>query len=452
MADLTNPSNAYALFSPGGANGDTFSGQALWQEATKYLYMVCLPGCNTNFATINSTQADQIRDYVYSPDMDDPLYNVWQALLTGTTTAGTVITGNAAVTGFKNTLVSSFTFRALPSSVCPYDPSFCVPFPGIEFSQLSSSNYCTIEMAAEVISAIGTGAADALQSMGISDFASGATEEFGDWVGDFITVLDSFILTALCAFVIGLIFLILLRFFIGCCVWIAIIATVVIFIIAGALTMVRSYQCSGAGIFETGQQSAVAISATAANAASTGLGITEEASEDISGDGADYRGVQTVSKMGHQCQDWESQNTMPQYRAAYYPTTLTNANNYCRNPYNASDANKASTIWCITGSSDVFWEECMPIGVIQPECSNGYAVASESMRQILFYAAFVVWAVGLIWVIVILCFAGRIQLAVALNKVGALFLGHNPSITLVPVVQAFLGIMWVLAWCFGVAF
>merc|ERR1719284_1776298 len=94
----------------------------------------------------------------------------------------------------------------------------------------------------------------------------------------------------------------------------------------------------------------------------------------------------------------------------------------------------------------------MAIGVITPECKNGYAVAGEAYRDVLFYAAFVIWGLGLILFIVILCFAGRIQLAIALNKVAAIFLAENPSILIVPTVQAILGLAWVLGWVFAISF
>jgi hypothetical protein len=441
MNDLTNPSNAQSLFSPGGANGATFSANSLWREATRYMYPVCMPDCNVNFySTIN---ASSTRTYTYAPDMDDDLYAEWQVILTSTST-------NAAVTALKSTMTNMFTFTALPQSVCPYDnAAYCVPFPGITMRQLSSSNYCTIEMAAEVVSAVGDAAADALQSLGIGDFAESATESFGDLVGDFQQALDTFLLTAFCSFVIGIVFLVLLRLFIGICVWIAILFTVVIFVLAGAIAMVRSYQCANAGFMETGTQSAVAVTAVAANEIGTAIGTTAEASEAMTGDGADYRGVQTVTRSGLMCVDWDSQTRMLDYTSSSFSIL---SNNYCRNPYNATDANRASTIWCITSDPNVYWEECLPIGVIQPECESGYAVPGESMRQLLFYCSFIIWAIGGIWVIVIICFAGRIQLAVALNKVGALFLSHNPSILVLPIIQAILGIIWVLAWFFAASF
>lgn len=145
---------------------------------------------------------------------------------------------------------------------------------------------------------------------------------------------------------------------------------------------------------------------------------------------------------------------MPEYEAANY-TALSPANttkNFCRNPYLEDDPNKAKTIWCITSDPDVMWEECLPIGVIQPECAHGYAITGKSMREALWYSSFVVWALGIVWIIVIICLAGRIRLAIALNKVAAEYLAMNPSTVLIPVVQALIGIGWCIIWFYSVSF
>mmetsp|Transcript_64896 Transcript_64896/g.211488 ORF Transcript_64896/g.211488 Transcript_64896/m.211488 type:complete len:411 (-) Transcript_64896:106-1338(-) len=59
---------------------------------------------------------------------------------------------------------------------------------------------------------------------------------------------------------------------------------------------------------------------------------------------------------------------------------------------------------------------------------------------------------GLIWNIVIVCMVGRIRLAIALNKVAAVFLASNPFVLLVPIVQALLGCTWCLLWFLSASF
>lgn len=45
----------------------------------------------------------------------------------------------------QTTINSQFKFKALPQSVCPYSPSYCIPFPGVEFSELYYG-YCSFSM------------------------------------------------------------------------------------------------------------------------------------------------------------------------------------------------------------------------------------------------------------------------------------------------------------------
>jgi len=142
---------------------------------------------------------------------------------------------------------------------------------------------------------------------------------------------------------------------------------------------------------------------------------------------------------------------MPEYNSTNY-AALEQGSHFCRNPYAAEDPNRAKTIWCITNDPDVPWEECTPIGVIQPDCSQGYAISSKNSRDALWYLSFVIWALGGVWLIIVLCFVSRIRLAIALNKVAAVFVGSNPSILLVPVVQAILTISWCIGWFYAISF
>jgi len=171
----------------------------------------------------------------------------------------------------------------------------------------------------------------------------------------------------------------------------------------------------------------------------------------MTGDGQDYRGIQRYTKSGKNCVKWAEQTALPGYNATNYPGADLKVN-YCRNPFNTSDWNKARTIWCTTNDAEVKWEECLPIGVIMPVCDNGYAVTSESARQALYYASFVIWAIGGLWVLIILCLINRIRLAIALNKVAAVFLAQNVLVLLIPMVQAFVGVIWMLLWALSASF
>jgi len=300
---------------------------------------------------------------------------------------------------------------------------------------------------------VGAAAASAFESLGFNAISDVATEGFGDWVGDFQESIDSFVAVAFLSFVIGIVYLVLLRFFIGVCVWLAVLSTIFAFFLGGGFLFVLSGQCEGAALLDTGKQTAVAI-VVAGHTAVTDAVNGGGASEAMTGDGADYRGRQQRSKYGKKCLNWETQGIYPRYRASNY-TALSPANttmNYCRNPYLASDENKARTIWCVTSDPLILWEECIPIGVIQPDCPHGYAVSDKNMRDAFKYLSYVVWALGIVWVIVILIFVKRIRLAIALNKVAAEYLAMNPSTLLIPICQALVAVLWCLAWFASISF
>jgi hypothetical protein len=428
------------LYSPAALNGDMFS--SVWSDATKFFNKVCLPDCNTNFQTANNS--DSARTWKYSMSPDNPLKEFWDILKTNAS-AGSPI--NA-------TIHSSFTFRALPRSLCPYTESKCIPMPGVAFGDPGYGGYCTFDMSTQVIAAVGDTAASAFESLGGASFQDGATETFGKWVGDFERSILAFILVTISTFVIGFVYLILLRLFIGVCVWFAVFLVLVLFVVSGGLCWIRSIQCANTSIFETGKQVSVAATVTASVAMTNAASGNDPISEDLNGDGANYTGVQFVTTSGLRCAKWGKANTNAEdYTPALYPySRLAGDHSYCRNPYNAGDRNRASTIWCFTTDTTIKWQECKPVGVILPECKDGYAVNTEWLREVLKVCAYILWAFGGIYLILVCIFADRIRLAIAVNKVAATFVAHTPRILLVPVIQSLVGVLWIGLWAFSASF
>lgn len=313
-------------------------------------------------------------------------------------------------------------------------------------------NYCTFEMADQVVGAIGDSAASAMSGMGADNAASSASSSFGSNVGDFIDSIDTFILVGFASFVVGILFMVFLRLCIGVCVWLSILMVLLAFVFGGALCYVRSNQCAGASIFSTGQEAAVGAAVMAQNSAANAAAGVEGPSEELVGDGGNYTGVQMRTKSGKLCQAWSSQTP---HSHAYTAANFEHANltdNYCRNPYNYWDKYKATTIWCLTTDSQQVWEQCYPIGVMFSECKQGYAVPNATWRDILKYCSYVIWGFAGLWFLLVLFMYSRIKMAIALNKVAAQFVMHNPFILTVPVTQAFIGLTWCLVWAFCASF
>jgi len=263
--------------------------------------------------------------------------------------------------------------------------------------------------------------------------------------------IDSFFLVAILSFVIGLLFLVVLRYTVGICVRFAIVMAFVCFVAGGGVVFVRSGQCADAGLFDSGKQVAVAVTVAGTTAASNAWSGGPTVSEAMTGDGADYRGVQQYSRSGYHCNDWSLTKEKYQWPPLIASAGLTD--NFCRNPYNETFRNRASTIWCYTNNPfDKDWELCTPVGVIQPECRNGYAVEGETSRIMMKICAVVLWVCALVWVILVCCFWSRIKLAIGLNQTAAQFVANSPTVLLVPIAQALVGVLWILTWFASASF
>lgn len=442
MSEFTGSSSA--LFDPSGMNGDYFT--QIWSEATKYFNLVCLPSCDVNFESLS----DGARSWTYEMAPDDPFSTYWNLLNTS---------GPAVI---KETISSSFTFQALPQSTCPYPASKCVPMPGAEFTELVPG-YCSLGVTGAVSTQLGSVMSDALGSMSSEAFQSELAEfqNFGTLFGDAIKTADTFALVAVCCILIAFVYMVLLRFLVGTCVWTALFSVLLIFLLGGGLLFARSSQCQGSELFQTGYQiainSATYLQSSATNAVGTAMDADYEVmSEELDpADGSNYKGAQTRTVDGYSCIPWGTNGTMAEaYTQEAYPTTDLK-DNFCRNPYNAetaTDDTKASTIWCFTSDSEVLWQECQPIGVLRPVCQNGYAVTDESIRTVLEYCAYVVWIIAVLYLLLILCFCSRIREAIAINKVAAIFVASNPVVIVVPLVQAVVAALWIGLWVFFASF
>jgi len=342
----------------------------------------------------------------------------------------------------------SFTFKALPEGECPYPPIHCVPFPGLTFTEVSPSKSCFPETSDEASKVASAGATEAMQLA--SNAAEGATDVLGTMVGDVITTIDALILVCVGSFVVGIVFLVLLRFVIACVVYGSLALVFALLMTAGAVCYVKSGQCADATLTSTGQQAAAATATTAiaaAQAAASGE-LLNTSNEDMTGVGQDYRGGQTRTRTGKLCQRWDSQ--VP-HNHSLSPTDYPElSENYCRNPGVAP--NLAPSIWCYTTDPTTRWQLCTPLGVILPKCEAGYAIESEVMRQAIEIIAYIIWGFAGLWLLIIGCLWSRIRLAVALNKVACDFVVQTPQTIAVPIVQAFIAGIWCILWGLSAAF
>eukprot|EP00440_Ansanella_granifera_P001698 gb/GFBE01001831.1/.p1 GENE.gb/GFBE01001831.1/~~gb/GFBE01001831.1/.p1 ORF type:complete len:938 (+),score=190.06 gb/GFBE01001831.1/:1-2814(+) len=432
MSELTDPSKGAQLFSSGSSNAMSFSAESMWKEMTKYMVPVCMmDSCIA--PKVNSSTPGR-RSYTYSPTPTVAWKFAWDTLAT-----------HASIpSGLKDTIRDQFTFMALPPNDCPYHERYCIPIPGVEFKE-AAMNRCMPQLDDNVVSQLGTAACEALETGGLEAFRS--AESNMSFFTELIATVDAFCVVAFFAFVLGLFFMVALRFLVGVVVWMSLFLVVVVLVGGGGLCYIRSFQCAGAGLFDTGLHTGVAALSTAYHTASNAVSGSEVLSEDMTGNGEDYRGGQTRTRSGKLCQRWDTQVPhVHSFTEANYPNASL-INNYCRNPDGI-----AKSIWCYTTDTEKKWELCTPVGVILSECSSGYAVQDEVMREILKVVSYFIWALAAIWVIAICFLQKRIRLAVGVNQVAAMFIYNNPTILGVPVVQIFVSFAWLLIWIFCASF
>lgn len=443
MEELTDWAKGANLLSSVGNNGDTFSSETFWRNAAEHFNMVCLPNCDTSFKT--AIDSGNVRTYTYTPFADDDLNEPWQAIVNSNS--------NDLTNELQSVIRESFIFAALPVSVCPYDPAHCVPMPGVQFTELGPG-YCSLHLSSQVVDEVGDLASDAFESLGGTALSDNASESFGKFAGDFQQTLDTFFIVSILSFVFGLIFLVVLRYTVKICVWLAIILTVLLFAFGGALLLVFSGQCRGLTIFESSRQVVVAVFVKSKTSVKNLIDGRDAADESMDNDlqGTDYRGHQHKTRSGRVCLQWDIQDVMPEYNSSNYPSAGIEGNSFCRNPWNNESSYNARTIWCVTSDPEKPWEECTPIGIIRGACHDGYQVSSSQMRSVLFYASLAIWVLGLLWILIIMCLRKRIMLAIAVNQVAAVFVASNPGVIIIPVVQALCTIAWTAGWFFAASF
>eukprot|EP00928_Gymnodinium_smaydae_P087023 TRINITY_DN71386_c0_g1_i1.p1 TRINITY_DN71386_c0_g1~~TRINITY_DN71386_c0_g1_i1.p1 ORF type:complete len:959 (-),score=180.30 TRINITY_DN71386_c0_g1_i1:83-2959(-) len=428
MAELTDPEKVKSLFSGGGANGDLFS--SMWAEVTKFFVTVCTTDCDVIYQ--NTT-----RTYRFTPAPDATWKKAWDVLASH----------KSVPTKLRNVIENDFTFGALPRTVCPYSEKYCVPFPGIVYRQVKS--VCMFELQADILGdGVGETATTAMQATQAA--MEGASEDFGDLVGDFMVTIDCFFVTAIFAFVVGLVFLILLRFIVGIVVWGSLAGVLALFVVGGFMLALKSGQCKGISLSQTGQAVGMsAAKAAASKAADAVKGSNNAKSEKTTAPfQEDYRGGQTRTLTNRLCQRWDSQGQPHNHTTT--PENFPDAGleqNFCRNPNGT-----ATSIWCYTTEPEKRWEQCSPMRIGLQACPAGYEVDSASTRYWLMNSAYVLWVLAGIWILLVFCMQKRIRLAVALNKVAATFIIQTPSIVAVPLVQVFCGMAWTVLWGVSVSF
>lgn len=196
-------------------------------EASKYLTPVCASACNLSTS----------RTYSYSPPPDAP----WAAAY--------------------ERLSSSFPLQQLQLNAwdeasCPYSARYCVPFPGLSF-QPGPDDICLPELESSLVSSLTSGISKQLDSLAQSKLFSSVLADVNNAVGSILTSLDALGVVAFVALLLGVVYMVLVRFFAKPVVWLSLLLIFLLLLAAGALAISKSLQCAEVGFLDFTEQAAL---------------------------------------------------------------------------------------------------------------------------------------------------------------------------------------------------
>lgn len=242
ISKYTDPSKFAELFT----GGVSSVGTNIFSKATEHYVMTCGKSCGQ---TASSTDK-----YTYEPDPDtywgsstdtaiakNPAYSAYALW----TRLSSEITASNSQT-MKDSL-AQFQFQTFSADDCPYaNRKYCVAMPGVTLTEFSDWNMCLpkLDMSVPGMDAVGDAFATSLEGLAKLEITEDISKSFGELVGDVLKTWDVFIMVAAVSFIIGLIFLVLLRFTLTPVVWLSLVLIFLVILGGGLAVIVRANQCA----------------------------------------------------------------------------------------------------------------------------------------------------------------------------------------------------------------
>eukprot|EP00397_Hematodinium_sp_SG-2012_P002721 GEMP01002729.1.p1 GENE.GEMP01002729.1~~GEMP01002729.1.p1 ORF type:complete len:815 (+),score=110.54 GEMP01002729.1:79-2523(+) len=226
-AFLANPAGELKTFLEGSG------GVSPLKTFKKYIYEACITNCKdmNSYSVNNATGA---RSWELDFDNDILWAEVWSEIVDLKDSAPPIFDV------FKNLNV-----QALPLSVCPYPTRYCVFFP--MFKTSDTAGRCLMQL-------------DSLSKVANAAMKNGLAEKVGGGIGDAVAQIAEtwyvFIIVGVVVLVIGVVFLIILRFTVGFFVWLSIVVTFLALLAAGGYSIWYSKACEGDTIEGTARETA----------------------------------------------------------------------------------------------------------------------------------------------------------------------------------------------------
>jgi hypothetical protein len=245
VAAFTDPGKAFNLFTGAQSN----IGTSIMKEVTKNFNMVCTSTCglNRNTSTTEEWMYSPSKATVWGTDRTKPAYDLW--------------TKFTEKVGPTSTLLNVFKFQVWPQSSCPYtDRRYCIPTPGVEFTEPGDFNACIPKIDSGVGQIIGSSLSSTYDGLASLSVTEDAQRTLGDVIGDILKTWPVFIIVAVLSFVLGLLVLVLMRFVLAPLVWGSILIVLVLLVGGAFLLFVRAGQCKGQSFSDAASAAASAAS------------------------------------------------------------------------------------------------------------------------------------------------------------------------------------------------
>jgi len=255
---FSESANALAADPAGALSSMVGEPNSLISQLTKYFQKVCVKACNVT---------------------ETPRAALWEGGASCTTYPDLPGCWNdATIAGWKYAALSLGQESAFSAEDCPYPAKFCAgtkKFLGdIKVAPIAMHCVPTIETTLDLAATAG-----AVQNIIPSNFSQSVGGGFSDAIGDVIKVWPTFVIMAVVALVIGMVYLVLMRFFLKPLVWISLVIIEVILLGGAVLVYLKTIQCANSSM----EDAFISVSGAIVNqtaAAATDL-VTNGTSADV---------------------------------------------------------------------------------------------------------------------------------------------------------------------------
>mmetsp|Transcript_46958 Transcript_46958/g.133996 ORF Transcript_46958/g.133996 Transcript_46958/m.133996 type:complete len:989 (-) Transcript_46958:124-3090(-) len=202
------------------------SAAGVWDHAELHFVPVCAERCDL------TVRAVERRSFAYRMPSDAPLARAFSLLAASPSVDPQI----------RSIIGSRFVFSALPRSACPYTARHCVPFPDVQLSDLGRRE-CDMTMSREAAGRVGSSVVSELELAAEATFRRSRAALGPGMLDAFFASTAAFGVTCAGSVVLGIVVLVLLRFFTRIVVWAALGLVLGFLLMGGGVLHASSGNC-----------------------------------------------------------------------------------------------------------------------------------------------------------------------------------------------------------------